>query len=187
MCKCLCMKFCASFPVAPQGRGNGTFLILLCFCIAKHSPRRSPSRAVRLKWKRHCEPVRTPVWQSRGSSWSPCRGRCQAQLFAAKERYRCGLPPAGTHRPASAILHRAIVFECRGGRLCPPAKGPLCVRRSQLHSVSAGAAKTPYPQPSSSFPNCDRFTGSQFGHLEFYNAARDLDDGGQTEFCGYGL
>ena len=56
------------------------------------------------------------------------------------------------------------------------------VRRSQLHSVSAGAAKTPYPQPSSSFPNCDRFTGSQFGHLEFYNAARDLDDGAQTTF-----
>ena len=59
------------------------------------------------------------------------------------------------------------------------------VRRSQLHSVSAGAAKTPYPQPSSSFPNCDRFTGSQFGHLEFYNAARDLDDGGQAAFCRY--
>ena len=53
------------------------------------------------------------------------------------------------------------------------------VRRSQLHCASAGAAKAPYPQPSSSFPNCDRFTGSQFGHLEFYNAARDLDDGGQ--------
>ena len=33
--KCRCMKFCASFPVAPQGRGNGTFLIFLCFCIAK--------------------------------------------------------------------------------------------------------------------------------------------------------
>ena len=59
------------------------------------------------------------------------------------------------------------------------------VRRSQLHSVSAGAAKTPYPQPSSSFPNCDRFTGSQFGHLEFYNAARYLDDGGQATSCGY--
>ena len=41
------------------------------------------------------------------------------------------------------------------------------VRRSQLHSVSAGAAKTPYPQPSSSFPNCDRFTGSQFGIWNF--------------------
>ena len=117
---------------------------------------------------------------------APCRGRCRAQLFATKERYRCGLPLAGTHRPASAILHRAIVFECRGGRLCPPAKGPLCVRRSLLHSVSAGAAKTPYPQPSS-FPNCDRFTGSQFGHLEFYNAARDLDDGGQKAFYEYGL
>ena len=61
------------------------------------------------------------------------------------------------------------------------------VRRSQLHSVSAGAAKTPYPQPSSSFPNCDRFTGSQFGHLEFYNAARYLDDGGHLTFYGYGL
>ena len=70
-------------------------------------------------------------------------------------------------------------------RNCKPCRHR--VRRSQLHSVSAGAAKTPYPQPSSSFPNCDRFTGSQFGHLEFYNAARDLDDGGQTAFCGYGL
>ena len=37
------------------------------------------------------------------------------------------------------------------------------VRRSQLHCVSAGAAKTPYPQPPSSFPNCDRCAGSQFG------------------------
>ena len=27
-----------------------------------------------------------------------CRGRCRAQLFATKERYRCGLPLAGTHR-----------------------------------------------------------------------------------------
>ena len=156
MCKCLCMKFCASFPVAPQGRGNGTFLILLCFCIAQHSPRRSPSRAVRLKWKRHCEPVRTPVWQSRGSSWSPCRGRCQAQLFAAKERYRCGLPPAGTHRPAfcAPILFFLFIEKEKNRR---------GVRRSQLHSASAGAAKTPYPLAPSSFPKADRFAGSPFG------------------------
>ena len=60
------------------------------------------------------------------------------------------------------------------------------VRRSQLHSVSAGAAKTPYPQPSSSFPNCDRFTGSQFGSRKFYNAARDLDDGGKAVTFGCG-
>ena len=31
-----------------------------------------------------------------------CRGRCRAQLFATKERYRCGLPLAGTHRPLQA-------------------------------------------------------------------------------------
>ena len=68
-------------------------------------------------------------------------------------------------------------------RKCKPCRHR--VRRSQLHSISAGAAKTPYPQPSSSFPNCDRFTGSQFGHLEFYNAARDLDDGGHLTSYGY--
>ncbi len=28
-------SFCVASPVAPQGRGNGTFLVLLCFCIAK--------------------------------------------------------------------------------------------------------------------------------------------------------
>ena len=65
-----------------------------------------------------------------------CRGRCRAQLFATKERYRCGLPLAGTHRPASVILHRAIVFECRGGRLCPPAKAP---------SASEEACCIPFP------------------------------------------
>ena len=133
-----------------------------------------------------------------GVSWDACRGRCRAQLFATKERYRCGLPLAGTHQPA--FLNQFFSFSLRKkrtvsifqekkegiqNRKCKPCRHR--VRRSQLHSVSAGAAKTPYPQPSSSFPNCDRFTGSQFGHLEFYNAARDLDDGGQTEFCGYGL
>ena len=150
-------SFCASFPVAPQGRGNGTFLILLCFCIAKHSPRSSPSRAVRLKWKRHCEPVRTLVWQSRGSSWSPCRGRCQAHLFATKERYRCGLPPAGTHRPAFCAPILFFLF------LRKKEKNRRGVRRSQLHSASAGAAKTPYPLAPSSFPKADRFAGSPFG------------------------
>ena len=28
-------SFSSSFPAAPQGRGTGTFLIFLCFCIAK--------------------------------------------------------------------------------------------------------------------------------------------------------
>ena len=37
------------------------------------------------------------------------------------------------------------------------------VRRGQLHSASAEAAKAPYPLAPSSFPNCDRCAGSQFG------------------------
>ena len=37
------------------------------------------------------------------------------------------------------------------------------VRRSRLHSASAEAAKAPYPLAPSSFPNCDRCAGSQFG------------------------
>ena len=39
------------------------------------------------------------------------------------------------------------------------------VRRSLLHSVSAGAAKTPYPQSPSSSPKGNRFTGLPF---DFY-------------------
>ena len=37
------------------------------------------------------------------------------------------------------------------------------VRRSQLHCASAEAAKAPYTLAPSSFPNCDRCAGSQFG------------------------
>ena len=37
------------------------------------------------------------------------------------------------------------------------------VRRSQLHCASARAAKAPYSLAPSSFPNCDRCAGSQFG------------------------
>ena len=61
------------------------------------------------------------------------------------------------------------------------------VRRRLFRSASTGAAKAPHPQPPSSFPNCDRFTGSQFGFRGFRRAARDLDDGGQAASCGYGL
>ena len=56
----------------------------------------------------------------------------------------------------------------RGGHCCPPlsifpapcrGRCPHAVRRSLLHSVSAGAAKTPYPQSPSSSPKGNRFTG----------------------------
>ena len=57
-----------------------------------------------------------------------CRGRCRAQLFATKERYRCGLPLAGTHRPFPAAADslpcvKGGVGEADGGivgRECPP-------------------------------------------------------------------
>ena len=60
----------------------------------------------------------------------------------------------------------------RGGHCCPPlsifpapcrGRCPHAVRRSLLHSVSAGAAKTPYPQSPSSSPKGNRFTGLPFG------------------------
>ena len=125
------------------------------------------------------------------------RGRCRARLFATKERYRCGLPLAGTHRPFfEPILFFLCQKEKNGFNLPRKERGPVrtvvlnltlkisdssCplhqtlpperslraahrgVRRSQLHSASAGAAKAPYPLAPSSFPNCDRCAGSQFG------------------------
>ena len=62
----------------------------------------------------------------------------------------------------------------RGGHCCPPlsispapcrGRCPHAVRRRLLHSVSAGAAKTPYPQPPSSSPKGNRFTGLPFGFI----------------------
>ena len=113
-----------------------------------------------------------------GVSWDACRGRCPH-------------PPAFLNPFFSFSLRKkrtGSIFQEKKEGIQNRKRIPCRhrVRRSQLHSVSAGAAKTPYPQPSSSFPNCDRFTGSQFGHLEFYNAARYLDDGGQAACYGYG-
>ena len=77
-----------------------------------------------------------------------------AQLFATKERYRCGMPLAGTvrpslqfsaapcrgrcpHRPASAILHRT---SCRGGRPCPPV--PAAADKSKIDASLRASAHT---------------------------------------------
>ena len=120
--------------------------------------------------------------------------RKKRTAIASEEACSVPLPPDGESstsavsfflsesRPLRWVAFRLILEKKENfqNRKCKPCRHR--VRRSQLHSVSAGAAKTPYPQPSSSFPNCDRFTGSQFGHLEFYNAARYLDDGAQTTF-----
>ena len=62
------------------------------------------------------------------------------------------------------------------------------VRRSQLHSASAGAAKAPYPLAPSSFPNCDRCAGSQFGVIwggEKDWASELLHDGSTVYATGF--
>ena len=110
-----------------------------------------------------------------------------------------GAQKSGRPMVAPTFTAGSAIENVRAGIARPPLCAPILfflffekeknrrgVRRSQLHSVSAGAAKAPYPQPSSSFPNCDRFTGSQFGSRKFYNAARYLDNGGQAaaeQFC----
>ena len=99
-----------------------------------------------------------------------------AQLFATKERYRCGMPLAGTvrpslqfsaapcrgrcpHRPASAILRRADILECRGGRLCAAVRdeGALQMRHAPCGYCPPAFAifyRTLYgPMPSSAPTN----------------------------------
>ena len=143
------------------------------------------------------DPARPPPSIFCRTSGRVCRGRCRAQLFATKERYRCGLPLTGTHRPAFCD---PISFSLPEKKTMSPAKGKVGfrnretlpfrhrARRRLLRFASAGMAKAPHPHPHppSSFPNCDRFTGSQFGSRKFYNAARDLDDGGKAVTFGYG-
>ena len=51
-----------------------------------------------------------------------------AQLFATKERYRCGMPLAGTVRPFCAPILFFLFFEKEKNR--------RCVRENSLHSVS---------------------------------------------------
>ena len=67
---------------------------------------RHPSRAKKIKDFYRSQPQHhrncsrwcflSPPQRLRGA----CRDRSRAQLFATKERYRCGLPLAGTHRPS---------------------------------------------------------------------------------------
>ena len=59
-----------------------------------------------------------------------CRDRCRAQLFATKERYRCGLPLAGTHRPCGRAMPAptdsiAVPVVNVGATIGRPLKAPL--------------------------------------------------------------
>ena len=88
--------------------------------------------------------VRSPrilIFRTPRTILSPVRQGFPAERFA--------IPGPG--RPLNALVQRAVFHARRN------------VRRSQLHCASSGAAKAPYSLAPSSFPNCDRFAGSQFG------------------------
>ena len=139
---------------------------------------------------RPCPPDLRPIlfflfWRKKRTAAASEETRCIPFPAKAENFISAGSFFLSESRPLRWVAFRLILEKKENiqNRKCKPCRHR--VRRSQLHSVSAGAAKAPYPQPSSSFPNCDRFTGSQFGHLEFYNAARYLDDGGHLTSCGY--
>ena len=71
-----------------------------------------------------------------------CRGRCRAQLFATKERYRCGLPLAGTHRPAFCD---PISFSPSKKEAVSPAKGKEGRAKPEVHPVPPSRQKKPAP------------------------------------------
>ena len=67
-------------------------------------------------------------------------------------------------------------------------KNRRSVRRSQLHSASAGAAKAPYSQPPSSFPKADRCAGSPFGsNKKRKETTENLSDGSLDSPSAKGL
>ena len=82
---------------------------------------------------------------------------------------------------------RTLARQSRKSSKSPPppvSKGPLCVRRSLLHSSSAGTAKAPYPQPPSSFSNRNHFIGFRFGSDTGLSALRA--DWGRTPAAAAG-
>ena len=102
-----------------------------------------------------------------GVSWDACRGRCRAQLFATKERYRCGLPLAGTHQPA--FLNPFFSFSLRKKRTVSifQEKKEGIQNRKRIpcrhHVTTHGIGLICPPQVT---PNCDPAQRSQFGKEE---------------------
>ena len=88
---------------------------------------------------------------------------------------------------------KILDISCPSRQALPPERSLRSahrgVRRSQLHCASAGAAKAPYSLSPSSFPNCDRCAGSQFGtggqSRPPLQKVAYPQDGGQAAFYGY--
>ena len=126
-------------PLEPRYRGN------------IESP---PCSSFSIRRKGTFDPVSfSPSEKETVSSRQRKRGRGETfRMVSPHPFYR----PEPCSELAAHGIRRIYDRICRGR--CPHA-----VRRSLLHSVSAGAAKTPYPQPPSSFPNRNHFIGFRFG------------------------
>ena len=102
-------SFSSSFPAAPQGRGTGTFLIFLCFCIAK-SPsiwvfpvsKTAPTLVCRSSFfhvvKMTVPNSALPVFTAKN-----CPGQAQGGLSRDSERFLCKTAPRG-HLPAAELF-----------------------------------------------------------------------------------
>ena len=87
-----------------------------------------------------------------------------------KEKNGFNLPRKEKGPVRTVVLNwtqKILVISCPLRPSLPPERSLRSahrgVRRSQLHSTSVEATKAPYSLAPSSFPNCDRCAGSQFG------------------------
>ena len=111
------IKLHASFPAAPQGRGTGTFLIFLCFCIAK-SPsiwvfpvnKTTPALVCRSSFfhvvKMTVPNSALPVFTVKDRLGSQTQGG----LSRDSERFLCKAAPRG-HLPAAEYFSTEGIFQ----------------------------------------------------------------------------
>ena len=109
-------SFSSSFPAAPQGRGNGTFLIFPRFCIAK-SPsiwvfpvsKTAPTLVCRSSFfhvaKMAVSNSAPPVFTAKN-----CPGQAQGGLSRDSERFLCKTAPRG-HLPAAEYFSIEGIFQ----------------------------------------------------------------------------
>ena len=120
---------------------------------------------------------------------------CNPISFSLPEKETVSPAKGKEGKVRTAVLNLAqniLVFSCPPCQTLPPERALRSahrgVRRSQLHSASAGAAKAPYPLAPSSFPNCDRCAGSQFGVIwcgQMHRGTELLHDGGTGRSPGF--
>ena len=101
---------------------------------------------------------------------SAARFLCDPISFSLPEKETVSPAKGKEGKVRTAVLNLAqniLVFSCPPCQTLPPERALRSahrgVRRSQLHSTSVEATKAPYSLAPSSFPNCDRCAGSQFG------------------------